>query len=211
MTERINHCIHECEKCREESCVSNYILYRKPCTFYGSENPCVMLLGHSPAVRTWEEAEVVLKMNKHRQPLYKYITGRILKPLGISIEQIYCTNLIKCQTSRLPEDIDKSVNFFERVFSKCRELFELEVKEIKPQLIISFSETVLEQLSRTYTDRTLKMKESFGELYYLDINGYKVQYIPVVHLPKINSRVEEYYFPEQTDKLKMLRDKLVLK
>jgi len=84
------------------------------------------------------------------------------------------------------------------------------VGEIQPKLIISFSERVLQQLGKKYKQSSLKMKDCFGELLSLDINGYRVPYIPVVHLPKVNSLVEKHYFPMQTEKLEKLRDKLDL-
>lgn len=204
MNEALNNCLRTCQECKQNSNISDYVLFRKPNSFYGSDHPRVMLLGHSPTVRTSQEADVVLKMDKKSQPLYKYITGIILEPLGIPLEQVYCTNMIKCQTSIPPQDI-KKINFIDLAFSKCSELFEFEVKEIQPKLIISFSETVLKQICKKYMSNKLNMKECFGDLFYLDINGFQVQYIPVVHLPKKNSFVEQHYFPKQTQKLERLK------
>lgn len=54
-----------------------------------------MIIGHSPAVRVSEKANVVLKMDKQNGQIYKYISNEIITPLGIKVEELYCTNLIK--------------------------------------------------------------------------------------------------------------------
>ena len=66
-----------------------------------------MIIGHSPAVRVSEKANVVLKMDKQNGQIYKYISNEIITPLGIKVEELYCTNLIKWNTSKLPEDLNK--------------------------------------------------------------------------------------------------------
>lgn len=199
--------IENCAGCRVEELISNYLCFRKPSLFYGSKNPKIMILGHSPAVRTTEEASVVLKMDKPNQPLYKYIMKNILEPLDISVSDLYCTNIIKCQTKCLPEGIPSSINFFDRAFSQCRMLLEREIVTIKPNLIISLSETVLKLISKTYMGKDLNMKESFGQVFYLQISGFTVPYIPVVHIPKgPKSKVAKYYFPEQTNRLIRIRE-----
>ncbi len=98
--------IQQCNRCNTVSEIAGLIEYSKPLSFYGSSNPRIMLVGHSPAVRTKTKAAYVLKMNQPNLPLYKYITEMILTPLNIDISELYCTNLIKCLTKGLPEDID---------------------------------------------------------------------------------------------------------
>lgn len=209
MLEEVEDCIQVCGKCKDISSISEYVLLKKPKVFYGSGHPQVMLLGHSPTVRTSEEANVVLKMDKKGRPLYKYIESKILGPLGIPIEQIYCTNMIKCKTTKPPHDIKKH-DIISLAFSNCVELFEMEVSKIRPKLIISLSNAVLEQVCKKYICKNIDMKDCFGELLSLEIKGYKVNYIPAVHIPR-NKTVEKYYLPEQTEKLERLRDKLGLK
>ncbi len=201
--------IQECQKCKQNEKICEYIMEMKPRSFYGSPNPEVMIIGHSPAVRTSEPAEVVLKMNKPEQPLYKYITSEILSPLNISVENIYCTNMIKCNTSKLPENIKNEVNFFDIAFKNCRKLLEEEIRVINPKLIISLSERVLSMFSKEYTDREYTMKEAFGNLLFFTFENKKIPYIPVVHIPKgKNSLVARHYFPEQTERLRKVKDKL---
>jgi hypothetical protein len=199
--------IQNCIECKSDEIISEYILLERPSSFYGSDNPNVMILGHSPTVRTSEKASFVLKMNKPKQPLYQYINEFILKPLGISVSNIYCTNIIKCQTKTLPEDILSSINFFDRTFLSCRKLLEMEIATIKPDLIIGLSETVLKLMSKNYMDEELTMKESFGKIFSLKISELTIPYIPVVHIPKgPNSLVAMHYFPEQTNKLIAIRE-----
>jgi len=199
--------IQNCAECRRDEIISDYILLDKPSSFYGSDKPKVMIIGHSPAVRTSEKASIVLKMDKPQQPLYQYINKSILEPLGLCVSDLYCTNIIKCQTKALPEDISPSFHFFDRAFMLCRKLLEKEIATIKPDLVISLSETVLKLISKTYMNRELKMKESFGRIFYLEILGRSIPYIPVVHIPKgPNSLVAKHYFPEQTNRLIAIRE-----
>jgi len=199
--------IQNCVECKRDKIVSEYVLFDKPSSFYGSDNPKVMILGHSPTVKTSEKASVVLKMDKPKQPLYQYIHENILEPLGISVSDLYCTNIIKCQTKALPEDISPSIHFFDRAFMLCRKLLEKEIEVIKPSLIVSLSERVLKVVSKTYMNEELKMKESFGRIFFLKISGLSIPYIPVVHIPKgSNSLVAKHYFPEQTNRLIAIRE-----
>lgn len=194
--------IEECTKCTSDSNISEYILSVKPTCYVGSENPKVMLIGHSPTVRTNEPATVVLKLDRETQPLFRYINEKILFPLGIKMLEVYTTNLIKCQTSSLPEDIKKEVVFFDRCFAHCKNLLEDEIDHVKPELIISLSETVPNILSFVYLGKKLKMKDSFAQLIKLSINEKTYNYIPLVHIPKgNNSLVGRHYFSEQTERL----------
>jgi len=194
--------IGRCMKCKSDPIISDFILSIKPHSYVGSEKPKVMLIGHSPSVRTREPATIVLKLDKETQPLFRYINEKVFSPLGIEISEVYATNLIKCQTSKLPEDIDKKVIFFNRSFAHCKTLLEDEIEQVNPKLIISLSETVLGVLSFEYMGKKLKMKDSFAQLLKLSINEKIYKYIPLVHIPKgKKSSVEKHYFPRQTERL----------
>ncbi len=86
----------------------------------------------------------------------------------------------------------------------------MEIQKLRPKYIISFSETVLKQISKECLGKTLTMQESFGEVFDLEIQGMTINYIPVVHLPRVNSKVEKHYFPAQTEKLERMKGKLKL-
>jgi len=204
--ENLKFLVEKCQLCKSNMAISNYILSAKPESFVGSNSPKVLIIGHSPTVRTTQPATVVLKLNKNTQPLYQYITSRILNPLNIDLSEVYATNLIKCQTLTLPEKIKKDVDFFNLSFANCRLLLEEEILKIKPELIISLSETVLKILSKNYIGKELAMQDSFAKMHILTVNGVDYKYIPLVHIPKYkNSVAEKHYFPEQTERLKRIR------
>ena len=203
----LENTIQECVMCQSDDLISDFVLFSKPNSFYGSKTPRIMIVGHSPKVRTAEEASVVLKMDKPDQPIYQYIKKSLLEPLGLTVSELYCTNVIKCKTKVLPEEIPSSVDFFDRAFSKCCNLFEKEVATLKPDLIVSLSERVLKLLSKGYMGKELNMKDSFARIFYLQISGFCVPYIPIVHIPKgSQSTVAKHYFPEQTNRLIGIRD-----
>jgi len=198
--------IVNCHSCKTNDEISSIITFRKPLIYCESNRPDIMLVGHSPSVRPSEEAEYVLKLNLKHRPLYRYIVGEILNPLGINISRIYATNILKCKTTKLPEDV-KDKSFIPFVFNYCVSLFEEEVCMIKPKLIISLSETVLKLISKKYLSKVCKMKTEFGRLHPLNICNVNTSYLPLVHIPKGNNTSEkEYYFPEQKNRLIRLRE-----
>lgn len=67
MIDEIQNDIKNCYKCRGIFDIS----FNKPKVFVGGCYPKVMLIGHSPAVRVTEKAEVVLKMNQPNRNLLK--------------------------------------------------------------------------------------------------------------------------------------------
>lgn len=202
MKYKIESQISDCRLCKN----INGILLSKPRIFKGSDTPKIMIVGHSPAVRVSEKANVVLKMDKPNGGLYKYICNEIISPLGIQIEELYCTNLIKCNTNMLPENLNKqNKKYIYNVFNNCSKLLEKEVEEIKPKLIISLSGRVFEILSEKYMGKKMKIHDNFGKLFTINIADKEIPYIPVVHIPKYN-KIKYYYFPEQTERLKKVRD-----
>ena len=103
----------------------------------------------------------------------------------------------------MPEDIPNRKQFFEKSFINCGKILEQEIAIIRPKLIICLSERVLHILSEKYMGIKLNMKDSYGKLFELKINGIDYYFIPVVHLPKgANSNVAKTYFPYQTERLK---------
>lgn len=201
MKELIVEEIQKCNLCAD----IDGILLNKPKVFRGSLSPKVMIIGHSPAVRVSEKAEVVLKMDNPKRALYRYIKDNILYPLDIQIEDLYCTNLIKCNTSLLPEDINKKDrDYIKRVSNNCIKLLEKEIEDVNPNLIISLSGRVFEILSERYLGRKMKIRDNFGEHFVLKISDRDYNYTPIIHIPKSN-RVKDYYFPKQTERLKRLK------
>ncbi len=204
MIKKIQETINLCKLCENDNYLKESILFSKPKIYFGSNSPDIMIVGHSPSVRSSKQAEVVLKMDKENQPLYKYIMEEILSPLGIERNRIYCTNLIKCNTKGLPEEMGDNDLFINSVAENCLYLLEQEIREIDPKFIISLSERVLKIISEKYLDKLMEMKNSFGKLFSLEINNKFYNYTPVVHIPRKNSKVAQHYFPEQTNRLKAI-------
>lgn len=193
--------IRDCRKCERIKGVT----LKKPEVFCIGEKPRVMILVHSPTVRSKEQAEFVLKMDMQNRALYKYIVNDILNNLSINVNEVYCTNLIKCYTEKLPEDVDVEIkNYIKGISGNCLELFEKELKSIHPQLIISLSGRVFEIMSERYMNKKMKIQNAFGQLYDITIDGMTYKYIPVIHLPKWK-KVKERYMPEQTNRLQSIR------
>lgn len=196
--------IDECTYCQKDAILKDKVSYSKPKIFYLNELPTVMIIGHSPSVRSSEKAEYVLKMDKTKQHLYKYITKEILSPLQIDINHIYCTNLLKCETYEMPKEMKTKKIFFESAANNCIHLLEQEIYKIQPELIISLSESVLKVLSNKYLGKTLEMKTTFGKILSLKIKNRYYHYIPLVHITRKNTSTHKYYFPKQYEKLKVL-------
>jgi uracil-DNA glycosylase family 4 len=197
--------IIDCKKCSDNEQLKYINGFEKPCNWLGKSEIKIIVLGHSPYVRSRTKAEYVLNMDKPKRNLHKYIVNEILNPLGVNVDNIYCTNLLKCLTFKPPEDI-KPKTVFLGMLDNCKELFESEVAIIKPKIIIGLSECILKFISKNYYREELSMKNSFGMLFSININGIYYDFIPVVHLPIKNSRTDKYYFPSQTDRLNKIKD-----
>ena len=177
----------------------------------GSNQAKVLILGHSPTVRTSSKISVTLDLDKN-SILQRYILNEILEPLGLDLKDCVATNIVKCQTNNLPEDIviDGNKNFMSQTFIYCKDHLIEEVKILKPKLVISLSERVSTILQKEFTPHlsVKKMKEIFATMQTLNINGAKYNWLPVVHLPK--AKVRSHCFPEQTNRLRGLKNKFDL-
>ncbi|MCL1808420.1 MAG: hypothetical protein FWG42_01465 [Clostridiales bacterium] len=121
------------------------------------------------------------------------------------MQEVYCTNLLKCFTDDKPEEMEKvNKGFMTSVFSECSELLEQEIKTLNPKLIIGLSETVLKMLLSRYSDKKMKMKNANAKAFMLTIDGLQYPFVPCVHLARRNSLIERHYFPSQTEKLELL-------
>jgi uracil-DNA glycosylase len=190
-----------CRKCSNDNHAGEINGFKKPCCWWKKDEIKVIVLGHSPYVRSSEKAKYVLNMDKPKGHLYKYIKKEILNPLDIDFDKIYCTNLLKCLTYKPPEDISPKNIFFD-MLNNCKKLFEEEVSIISPKIIIGLSECVLKFISKNYYQKELSMKESFGRLLKINIEGIDYNFIPVVHLTRKKSFADNYYFPTQTNRLR---------
>ena len=192
-----------CKDCGRDPAIAGFLTFTKLEPFVGAGDKRVLLLGHSPKVRTSSKITTTLDLMEHRQ-VRRYVVTEVLTPLGIDLQSCYATNAVKCLTTRMPEDIDGELRFMESAFSHCmRHLLE-ELALTKPKLVISFSERISTLLQSQFAvHRTIRpMKELFGTLQSLEVHGNTIPWIPAVHVPK--AKVRRHYFPEQTSRLTAL-------
>ena len=163
----------------------------------------MLLLGHSPRVRTTSRIAVTLDLDARRN-LARYIRTEVLHPLGIPVEACAATNAVKCLTTEMPEDIVVADGFVQRAFNHCQRHIVNEVSSAGVILLISLSERVSSMLQVVFAaaNPPLGMKEIFATLRTITIGGNTLQWIPVVHLPK--AKIRSHYFPEQTRRLEAI-------
>jgi uracil-DNA glycosylase family 4 len=157
----------------------------------------VMLVGQDPTV-VKRKIVSVLDLENSYGLLYRYINEEILTPVGLGIENIYATDLIKCrfpdnQTPRKISDKCKitMTEFLHPFFLNCKKWFFEEVQEIQPKLILSFGEPVHQLLIEEFGWHIpIRMKYAFGEVYPVRISGMKLFYTPSVHL---NTKGKQHY------------------
>jgi uracil-DNA glycosylase len=200
--------VDSCCACKEQTEFAEHLTLKKLPPFIGGDQAKVLIIGHSPRVRTRSNIQVTLDLDSERQ-LKRYIVGDILSPLGLSLDQCVATNLVKCMTDSMPEEIKvTSGRFMDGAADICKRHLEQEVSTFDCRLIISLSERVSTLLQRYYSPagKWLKMKECFGTSQELCIAGQPFPWIPVVHIPK--AKVRAHYFTEQTKRLIGLSSKV---
>ena len=195
--------VEPCRDCERDPAIAPYITYHKLAPFVGGANPKVLLLGHSPRVRSSSRIAVTLDLDARRN-LTRYIRNEVLHPLGIPLEACAATNAVKCLTTEMPEDITVADGFVQRAFNHCQRHLVNEVSSAGIILLISLSERVSSMLQVVFAaaDSPQGMREIFATLRMIKIGGNALQWIPVVHLPK--AKVRNHYFPEQTRRLEAI-------
>ena len=192
-----------CRRCESNPTLALWVTLQKPVPFQVRSGSAVLIVGHSPSVRTAKEIRTVLDLDR-QDNLYRYLVNEVLEPLGLRLDQCAATNLVKCFTRRLPENLEsEGLPIMEAAFEECSQHFEQEVQLLQPRLVISLSERVLKLLAGRYLNLALTMKSMFGSLLYLPVGGTDIPWIPIVHLPK--AKVRRHYFPSQTERLRSLR------
>jgi uracil-DNA glycosylase family 4 len=182
-----------CNKCVKQKVnvdlfQGNIKLIAKP--FKGNK-PKVMLVGLNPTLGKGD-ASCVLELNNKRSSIFKFIVDKILKPVGLKLEDTYATNLVKCTFPNNQEarDICKDAktnikitvkDFYSPFFHNCREHFEAEVREIKPKIIISFGEIPHQLIVEAFSlDVEKAMKKAFSKIYRVNLLGHEAYYAPCI-------------------------------
>lgn len=160
-------------------------------------NPSVMLVGQDPTVARGQIYSV-LDLENTRGSLYKYIVTAILEPVGLRLDDVYATDLVKCRfpDNQTPRAIAKQhgmtiTSFLSPFFHNCREWFLQEVNRMRPKIILSFGEPVHQLLIEEFGWAVpTSMKEAFGITYKVGVLGDNAYYAPYIH---INSRGHSHY------------------
>jgi uracil-DNA glycosylase len=188
----------ECNLCRQKKItkgigIEDLKLSVKP--FQKGKNPYVMLVGLNPTL-TKKQVKVVFELDDDDSTIYKYIVQDILPHVGLKIDDIYATNLVKCTFSQEPRIIcertygkkdNKTVKtFLSPFFQNCRRYFTEEIMEINPKILISFGEVphqlIVDGFNLTQQNVNVNMKEAFGNIYRVPMHGRDVFYVPCIRL-----------------------------
>lgn len=160
-------------------------------------NPLVLLVGQDPTIAKGQ-IYFVLDLDNPNGRLYKYIVSEILKPVGLTLENIYATDLIKCRfpNNQTPKIISKNhgltiKDFISPFFHNCRRWFFQEVRGIRPRVVLSFGEPTHQMLVEEFGwDVPSKMREAFGCVYKVSLLDNKIFYAPCIH---INTKGKAHY------------------
>lgn len=197
-----------CRHCSTRPGLCSQLTFEKLLPFVGSDFRGVLLLGHSPKVRTRSIIDTTLDLNMPRQ-IQRYIINKVLAPLGIELEWCAAINLVRCLTHSMPEETEADgMPLMDAAFLRCREHLIQEIVAIQPRLLISLSETTSNALQNAFQPWVAKrpMKEIVATWRSLHVGGLILPWIPVVHIPK--GRTQAFYFPLQTERLAALLAKV---
>ena len=160
-------------------------------------NPSIMLVGQDPTIAKGQ-VRSVLDLENTSGTLYKYITVDILNHARLTLNNIYATNLIKCQfpNNQTPKSLSekhkvKMKDFLSPFFNNCKHWFFKEVREIHPKIILSLGEPVHQFLIEEFSwSVPIRMKDAFSNVFKVNLHGNNVLYIPCIH---INTRGHRHY------------------
>lgn len=160
-------------------------------------NPSIILVGQDPTIAKGQ-VHSVLDLENTSGNLYKYIVVDILNHARLTLNNIYATNLIKCQFSnnQTPRFIcenhkAKIKDFLSPFFNNCKHWFFREVSKIHPKIILSFGEPVHQLLIEEFSWSVPgTMKDAFSNVYKVNLLNHNVLYIPCIH---INTRRHRHY------------------
>lgn len=151
-------------------------------------NPSVFLVGQDPTL-TRRQLFSVLDLDNPQGRLYGYIINDIFEPLGVTLDDIYATDLIKCRFPdyQTPKAIAQdhgmtTTEFLSPFFSNCQQWFVQEVHEIRPKIIMSLGEPVHQLLVEEFVWAVpTHMKEAFSNIYIVNVLGHNAFYAPCIH------------------------------
>jgi len=163
---------------------------------YAGTSPKVLLIGQDPTLRN-KRVGTALEFDREKSPLRQYIVNYVLAPLGLTTDDVYVTNAVKCTFpgQHTPADWAKGMcisveNFLIPFFMRCKRYLTKELISIKPKIVITFGQPAHRLLVSAYRwEISPDMKEAFGHVFPVD-NPIPTVYVPVIHY---NSRGHRYY------------------
>ena len=159
--------------------------------------PSVLLAGQDPTIAKGQVYSA-LDLENTKGALYKYIVGEILEPAGLTLDNVYATDLVKCHfpNNQTPKAISKKhgismKDFVFPFFLNCRRWFLQEVQEIRPKILLSFGEPAHQLLTEEFGwPVPARMKDAFSNIYEVRLLSDSSLYAPCVH---INSKGHVHY------------------
>ena len=190
----------DCTICMEEGVHADLFdgdleLAAKP--FKGA-SPSVILAGQDPTV-TKRQVCSVLDLNNPDGRLYEYVVGDILETVGLNLDDVYATDLVKCRfpVNYTPRSITQKYDmtikeFLSPFFYHCRQWFVEEVREVRPKIIMSLGEPVHQLLVEEFAWAVpTQMRQVFGQVYLVSLFADKFLYAPCIHY---SSKDTDEYF-----------------
>lgn len=179
-----------CSLCNEaqlllEAGVEGLRLEAQP--YQGSNSPLVFLVGQDPTLSA-RRIETVLELDRQDSQLCKYIQNKVLRPLKLSLSDVYATNVVKCTfpSYRTPAKIARDKHILVEVllkpfFNQCQKYLTGELLSIKPRIVIALGQTTHRLLISGYDwDIKPDMKEVFGQVFTIH-NPISALYAPIIH------------------------------
>ena len=160
-------------------------------------NPSVMLVGQDPTIAKGQ-VDSVLDLENPGGQLYRFLVSEILERVGLKVENVYATDLVKCRfpNNQTPRAISQNhrigiKDFLCPFFRNCRQWFFQEVREIRPRLLLSLGQPVHQMLIEEFGwNIRPRMKDAVSEFRKVELLGEDAFYVPCIH---INSRAHSHY------------------
>jgi len=163
--------------------------------FRPGDNPSIMLVGLNPTLKKkMKRVKTVLDLDNVEGNFYKFTVSDVLEPVGIALEDVYATNLIKCTFRDEPRDISKDIRGSDEdgavkqllapFFHHCKRYLMEELREVNPRLVIAFGnkthQFIVEEFNLEAQGVKYKMKDAFGHVYRVSVLGRNVCYAPCI-------------------------------
>lgn len=199
-----------CRMCADEKMepvIGGLKLSVKP--FKQGDNPVIMLVGLNPTLIK-KRANTVFELDNVNSPIYKFIVSDILEPTGITLGDIYATNLVKCTFKDEPRNISENISgksdtkavmkVLAPFFNHCRRYFFEELQVMKPRLVIAFGEKthqfIVKELDLAKQNVKPNMKDAFGNIYRVKILDREVYYAPCIReVAKAHLKLQKSWDP----------------